>query len=47
MKSLKAVAHLRNDKIVVVAGGKIRKTFRLNQQDQARAYVRGWNQLEK
>jgi hypothetical protein len=44
---VKARAEIRDGKIVVLVGKKIVRTFALTQEDKARSYVHGWNQLEK
>lgn len=47
MKVPNAHAEVRDGKIVVLSGKTVLRTFERNQEDKARSYIRGWNQLEK
>lgn len=41
----KAHAEVHDDKIVIVHKKKVVKKFFRNQEEQARSYLRGWNQI--
>lgn len=45
MKTQQAKAVIRDGKIVVLSGKKVLKTYELNQEDKAKSYVHGWNQV--
>jgi len=45
LEMAKAHAEVRDDKIVIVHKKKVVKQFFRNQEEHARSYLRGWNQL--